>query len=332
MGKIPSRWKEVVLSAVGLALLIWMVEKIGLSALKENLMNFGPGPALLLIALYGLAQVSFAMAWFVLLEGREGERPAFRDIFLAYAAGDAVNMTVPSGNIAGEPVKVMLVKDKMSLEAAVTSVTVYKFSDVSSMTLFLFLGWALHFGRTDFPALWSAGSGIVVLGTAAFCLLLYVLQKRGLYHPAGKWLEKLGVGQWIVRKLDSAHLIDHGIRTFYESHHSKFFTSLLFNFLAWFGGVLEIFLFLKISGHPADFRGALVIETFTMLINNLIFFIPARIGVGEGSRVLLFASLGYPYTAGLSYGIVRRIRELAWIGFGFLLLIFRKKLSAEPTP
>src|SRR3989344_6921452 len=107
MGKILSRWKEVVLGAVGLALLIWMVDQIGFSALKENLMNFGPGPALFLIGLYGLAQVCFAMAWFVLLEGRGMERLTFWEIFLAYTAGDAVNMTVPSGNIAGEPVKVM---------------------------------------------------------------------------------------------------------------------------------------------------------------------------------------------------------------------------------
>jgi hypothetical protein len=86
------------------------------------------------------------------------------------------------------------------------------------------------------------------------------------------------------------------------------------------------------SGLPASIQAALTIETFSLFINNLIFFVPARIGVGEGGRVLLFSALGYSAQAGLSYGIIRRVRESVWIGLGLLVLLIFKRGQTERNP
>lgn len=315
------RYIELILGLGGLILLVWMIQKIGVPKLKEHLLNFGLGPTLFLILFYTLAQFSFCAAWFVLLNGRL----SFRETFLVYCAGDALNMTVPSANLAGEPVKVMLVRDKISFEFAMSSVTVYKFADFLSLTLFLLVGWLNHFFFFSLPLSWNIGAGIVAGGMAIFCILLYYLQKRGIYQPAGQWLEKVGLGKWILAKLESAHLIDSEILTFYQNHSSKFFLSVFYNFLAWFGGVIEIVFFMMISGLPVSFAAAMTIETFSLFINNVIFFVPARLGVGEGGRVLLFLTLGYSPADGMSYGIIRRIRELVWVAFGILILLLRKK-------
>jgi len=301
-----------------------MAHKIGFSVLKENLLNFGFTATFSLILLYTFSQVAFCEAWYVLLAERN-KTLTFWKTFLAYAAGDALNMTVPSANLAGEPVKAMLVRDHVPFEAAISSVTVYKFSDIISLTLFLLVGWLNHFWFYSLPAPWNIGAGIIVMGMTLLCCLLYVLQNQGIYHPAGKWLERLGFAKWIVSKLESAHIIDEGIRIFYRSQTSKFLLSIFFNFLAWFGGVIEILIFMKISGQEVSFAAALTIETFSLFINNVTFFVPARLGIAEGGRVLLFHALGYPLSAGLSYAIIRRIRELSWISFGVGILLFRKK-------
>lgn len=333
MDKSKSVWFraiEFLLGAGGVILLVWMMQKIGFATLKQNLFSFGISPTLFLILIYSLAQFAFCAGWFVLLNIKE-KTLTFWETFLAYAAGDALNMTVPSANLAGEPVKVMLIRDKISFESAISSVTVYKYSDFVSLTLFLLVGWLSQFGFYSLPLSWNIGAGIVAGGMSIFCIFLYILQHRGIYHPTGRLLSKIGFAKWIVNKLESAHLIDKEILNFYQTHPSKFFLSLFFNFFAWFGGVIEIVLFMAISGVPVSFAAALTIETFSLFINNVIFFVPARLGVGEGGRVLLFMTLGYPPSIGMTYGIIRRIRESVWIAFGVAILLFRKKVS-KPFP
>src|SRR3989338_9193856 len=210
-----KRAVNVFLGACGLGLLVWMIDKIGFSVLKNSLLDFGFGPAFLLIAIYTLAQLCFCAAWYVVLDDPQ-KNLSFGRTFLAYAAGDALNMTIPSGNLAGEPVKVLLVRDKIPVESAVSSVTVYKFADFLSMTLFLLFGWLAHFLFFSLPISWNLGAGIVILGMSAMSGLIFLLQKRGFYHPAGRWLQRIGpLEDWIEKKLESAHLVDKSLRDFY---------------------------------------------------------------------------------------------------------------------
>src|SRR3989338_4725808 len=304
---------HILLGIAGFTLLAWMVHAIGFSVVKDNLLHFGFGPTLLLITIYTLAQISFCAAWFFVL-GEGQKKLGFWRTFLAYAAGDALNMTVPSGNLAGEPVKVMLVKDRLGTESAVTSVPVYKLPDFLSLTIFLLAGWLFHFFFYSMPAFWNIGAGLIIFGMTIASLLLFFLQRKGFYLPLGKFMNKIGLEKWIEDKLHSAHVVDEGVRKFYEHHRRSFAVSVFFNFLAWFGGVVEIMIFMSFMGLPISFPAAITIETFSLFVNNISFFVPARIGVGEGARTLLFTTLGYARDAGLSYGIIRRIREIAWVG------------------
>lgn len=315
---------HVLLGIAGLGLLAWMVHRTGFSTLADNLAHFGFASTLFLIILYTFSQMAFCMAWFVLL--RDRNHPiGFWKTFLAYAAGDALNMTVPSGNLAGEPVKMMMVKDVIGTEDALASVTVYKYADFLSMTLFLGAGWLIHFGFYTMPAFWNLGAAVILFGMTAASVLFFWIQSKGLFLPLGKLLNKLGLEKWVGGKLEAAHIVDESVRQFYLHHRRGFALSVFFNLLAWFGGVLEIMIFMRLLGLPVSFPAALTIETFSLFVNNISFFVPARIGVGEGSRALLFIALGYSKAAGLTYGIIRRIRELAWVGIGFLVLSLARK-------
>ncbi len=319
-----SKTIHFILGAAGLALLYWMAQQIGFDVLKENFLRFGFSSTFLLIAVYSLAQIAFCMAWFVLLKDQKHPIGFWRT-FYAYAAGDALNMTVPSGNLAGEPVKIMLIKNVVNAESALASVTVYKFADFLSMTLFLLAGWGLHFFFYKMPAPWVIGGGVILFGMTAASVLFFFIQQKGFFLRLGKLLHSLGLEKWVESKLQSAHIVDEAVRKFYDSHHKPFALSVFYNFLAWFGGVLEIMIFMRLLNLPVSFPAALTVETFSLFVNNISFFVPARIGVGEGARTLLFVALGYTKDAGLSYGIVRRIRELAWVGIGFLILFFSRR-------
>jgi uncharacterized membrane protein YbhN (UPF0104 family) len=327
-------WKGFILGLAGVLLILWMIHKIGFSTVSENLVRFGAGSTLFLILLYSAAQMLYCLAWHVILVGH-GSPVSLWKTFIAYSAGDALNMTIPSANLAGEPVKTLLIRHQVSFETAVSSQTIYKFSDILSMTLFLLAGWLITLRLYPLPLLWNIGAGVVGGGMALLCLLLYFLQNRGIYQPLEKWLTKINMGRWIISKLESADLIDRHIADFYRHHPSIFLQSLALNFIAWFGGVLEIVLFMRLFGIPVSFTAALTIETFSMFLSNLIFFVPGRLGVGEGGRVALFLALGYSASSGLVYGIIRRLRELAWIALGIIILaIHVKKVSpvGKPAP
>lgn len=327
MQKTIFKWLEILLAVAGFGLLLWMVQRIGFSKIKEHFLQFGLFPTMALMMTYLIAQICFSLAWVVILPPGSCR---FRDIFLAFCAGDAVNLAVPSANLAGEPVKAMFISRSVPMEEAISSVTIYKFSDFVTMTLFLLLGWLTHFFFYSFPVSWNVGAGIVAFGQVLFCILLYFLQKKGVFAPLGNFLDRLGMRRWLAEKLDKAHLIDHGISNFYARHPKKFFASLLFNFLAWIYLLVETMLFLALAGQKVSFIAALTIETFTLLIYNLSFFIPGRLGVSEGARVLFFISVGYDASLGMSYAIFRRLRELLWMAFGFGLILFRKKRVTSP--
>ena len=243
-------------------------------------------------------------------------------------------MSVPSANVAGEPVKVMLLNGKVPRETAVSSVTIYKFSDILSLTLFMLNGWLVQIMVNPMPLIWNISAGVVIGGMAGMCVFLYYIQNRGLYGPLAQKLTRWGLGRF-VEKIGSTEMVDRQVSDFYKNNPRQFAMSLFYNFLAWFGGVLEIMIFTRMTGHPCTFSAAFTIETFSMFVNNVAFFIPGRLGVGEGGRMIFFHSLGFPTAVGLSYGIIRRIRGLAWISVGVAILLFRKKsdetiASADP--
>ena len=77
---------------------------------------------------------------------------------------------------------------------------------------------------------------------------------------------------------------------------------------------------------------ALVIEATVQLIRTAAFFIPAGIGVQEGALMLACGAITGSPNVGIAAALVRRFRELVWIGASLgLAAAFRvtPKLAAE---
>ena len=62
--------------------------------------------------------------------------------------------------------------------------------------------------------------------------------------------------------------------------------------LGWAVGAAEIYLILRCVGDAVDWRTALALETGSVLIDGMLFFVPAKVGTQEGGKVVLFAALG----------------------------------------
>jgi hypothetical protein len=62
------------------------------------------------------------------------------------------------------------------------------------------------------------------------------------------------------------------------------------------------------------------------------FMVPASLGALEGGHIALFATLGLGATAGMSFSVVRRLREATWIGIGFVALAAYRGLTPRTVP
>jgi len=71
-----------------------------------------------------------------------------------------------------------------------------------------------------------------------------------------------------------------------------------------------------------------VIEAFGAAAKFASFMIPASLGALEGAYVATFAALGLGGAMGLTYTLIRRLREAIWTAIG---LVWLAALRGRPT-
>ena len=115
-----------------------------------------------------------------------------------------------------------------------------------------------------------------------------------------------------------------------HSRPAAFALSIAASFAAWSIGVVETLLVLSLLGHPVGVALAIAIESMAVVIEGVLFFVPAKMGTQEGGRVLIFTLLGLPPALGLALGLVRRAKELAWAVPGLTILGLQRRIAARP--
>jgi hypothetical protein len=96
-------------------------------------------------------------------------------------------------------------------------------------------------------------------------------------------------------------------------------------------GATETYLILYFLGLPVDVFTAVAIEAMAVFVKGGTAFIPGSVGGQEAGNVLLLVAFGYTGAAGVTYAIVRRIREIFWIAFGlWALAAENRRVVAAP--
>lgn len=82
--------------------------------------------------------------------------------------------------------------------------------------------------------------------------------------------------------------------------------------LALISGAFEIWLPLRLFGHPVGVGEAVMLESMTQAIRHVAFVVPAGVGVQEAGLIVFGHVVGISSEMALAVGMVKRIRELAW--------------------
>lgn len=312
------RWFRPLLVLTGLAVVAYLIAQIGPAAIWSSFVRLGWRLPLVLAFPYLLAAVVDTLAWRLLLPGPV----PFGLLFRARLAGEAVNLATPTMAVGGEPLKAYLLRPRVRLLDGFVSVIADKTTIVAGQILFLAAG--LLAARTLTPLsgrLMPIMSGLLAIEVLAIGGFALVQANRGL-GGGGRILGRMGarIGVGGAGYLEGLGDLDRALATLYRSGRRRLVASAAVHAVAWATGGLEIYIVLRLLGTEVPLLTALIIESFASGVKFASFMVPASLGALEGGYVAFFEAFGLTATGGLAFVLVRRLREMAWAGVGFLAM------------
>ena len=312
---------------VGVGVIAYLGHQIGFAAILDSIRTLSWRLLVVVCFPYALTATLDAAAWRLAFVDHV---PPFAKIWIARLAGEAVNATTPTASVGGEPVKAFLLRHWVPMPQGLASVIVDKTAIVTGQGLFLVLGLVL--ARTVVPV-----SGPVLTahdhpprarGRSRLTGFV-VVQLLGAAGRGGRLLARFGMGPTSSHqeRLEGAGrgagaLLPAAppspgrrrprapprVRRWEASRSTSCSTSWVC---------------------PITLLTAVVMESFGGAVKFASFMIPGSLGALEGGNMAIFAAFGYGGAMGLSYTLVRRLREGTWAAAGLLALA---SLSARPAP
>jgi len=257
------------------------------------------------------------------------DRVPFLRLVGARMAGEALNVMTAVMPVGGDAIKVWFLRPYVPYRESVASVIVAKTTITLSQALFLLIGVTFALALAVDSRLVTAMLWLLLvelIGAGGFLLV----QVAGLMSRGARVLARFGK----LQALAAAENLDQTLQSFYRRQWRRFALSVGFHLLGWLMGVLETWLFLRVLQIPASLATAMVIEALGSAVRFATFFMPGSLGALEGANTAAFAALGFGAQAGLAFSVLRRLRQVVWIGLGGLVLVLargRARLAPEAT-
>jgi phosphatidylglycerophosphate synthase len=306
----------------GIALLAYLIWRVGLGNLLENISALGWGLSLI-IALGGLAHLVKTWAWRLTLTGCRGG-VSFMRLFQLRLASEAAGQVGALGQIFGEGLRISALGPQIPIESRISSVTLDRAMFVASSAMVALVGTVaalLVLPLTHALRLYAILFVVVLFGLL-IVVALALLNRWPFMSRSARVLGRLQfLRQRVERTLPVIHSAEKKLFDFHRVTPGAFWASLALN-LAWHGmAVLEVFLILWLMGIKIAPLGALVTEALTKLLNVIGVFNPGNVGTYEGGNMLIAKMFGYTGAVGLSVAVTRRLRGTFWGAVGGFCLL-----------
>ena len=317
------RWAPL---ALGIGLFAIAVARFDVHALAA--MSASLGIALVIVILInGLSQILRTLTWRFCFP--PGVVLSFRRLLRIRLAAEAFSYVTISG-VAGEPLKVVLLKDEAAAPAVTASVILERLS-FSIVTLALVGLWAAVTVVTMPLAPYWRGMFFWFVAVAAIFIVLIAAAVRGEGTYMSRFLEWL---TRVTRGVLGTHALgrflvqaERQILEFARTDHRRVVRVIALDVVNYLLMAAEVWVVLRATGVAsgplgslrsigASFATALTIETFTRVASMVFAPIPGSLGALEASHLAVAAALGLA-PAGAALAVARRARGLFWAGVGF---------------
>jgi len=315
---------KLALFFAGLLVLFLIVWQIGPERIYDAAAQLGPVALLVMLIPSTIMYAVEAYGWKVTLGPSAKDIPFWR-VLAIKTAGEVVNLTTPAGYIGGEPVKAyLLTKHHVPMVEGLASVVIAKTTKTIAEVLFILLGITLAFWRVDSDG--SLGQTVVAALVSVTLLLLVTsslvyAQREGFFTWLLEFTRKIGLKiRFLEAREEQLRSLDRMILEYYRHNRRAVYSSTGLFFLSWLAEALEVYVIIWYLGGPALVLSAISINALSVFIKGGSFFIPGSLGAQDIGNYYLLKDFGYSDVAGVTFALLRRFRELVWIGAGLLCL------------
>ena len=300
-----------VLGLAGLAAAIALVARAGWHSVLDALATAG-WPLLWLVPLRVVPIGLDALGWRLLLAPRDPQGRASWLVLVPVAiVREAVNRLLPVAGVGGELVGIRIVI-RRGLEPASVAASVIAEVVLTLLNLVLFA--ALGLALLVASARGTGSLDSIFIGV----LLALPIPLAGLWLISeGRlvaWLQRLA--GLVTGSADQAPAWIQSMPSFEAElsalarRRGRLALAALCQLAGMIAGASEVWLALRLLGHPVGFTAALIIESIVLFVRNLAFAIPAGLGAQEAGIVLICAAVGLGQEAAIGLALAKRMREV----------------------
>ena len=319
-----NRRLQLALFLLGAAVFAYLVARIGVGQLVSDVGRTG-FMLVPIVLLYAGVYASSALAWQLTMG--DSNRPSFWRTYAVLISAGALNFLTPVVNAGGEPNRVAALAPWLGKRRAAGSVILHRMLHSFSYVLVWFTAIVLAFALLPRE---TPNAVLVILGVVGLLLLglialLMSAHRSGVLERLLNWMARVPFVRHLAARLEPRRAmlvaVDQQITEFYHRHPGRFVQAILLEYLSRCIFMLEIVLIVASVGYRLDYLRAFTIGGLEAIAGNVLFLVPFEIGAREGSYLALFSLFGMDPQLGLYTSIVSRVRDLAWIGIGLLLML-----------
>ncbi len=312
---------QLVAFALGLALFIYVVNRVGIQSIFDTLARIGLG-------FFVLLGISGSRHFFRALPMYLAVPPGHRrfnlwQAFTTRLSGEAISFLTFTGPILGEATKAALLRKRVPLVMGVQALVVDNLLYNLSVALFILSGACVMLASYNLPD--AAHYTLLLIATLAMLALVAVgLAASRRVMPLTWFIERLAAlgiePRALSRRRTHISDLESNIYDFYRHHRGSFFLIVAFDLAAHVSSVLEVYVTLRMLGFRPGFDAPYVIESLTKVINFVFGFVPATIGVYEGGTEVILRTLGFAAATGITLALVRKAGMIFWTAVGLAML------------
>jgi len=315
-----GRVGQIIVLLIGGGLLLLLLTQVDLGAVGMHLRQMRWAFPLMFLP-YVAVYLCDALGW----KFTFARPPAipFHTLFLSRMAGEAINNLTPFAYIGGEPVKAhLLTRFQIPMVEGMAAAIIAKLVMSIAQVLFIILGsmLATSYLIVRLDVLWALVG--IVIGAGVLLGGVWRGLQIGLFTWLHSWLARWQLTRSVFERWrEPLYRLDQALAAFHRQQRGRLRWSFLCFMLGWLLGAWEVFVIFYAIGLPIGLPEALAIEALASVAKGIAFFIPGSLGVQEGGNMLILGAFGFSSEVGLTFSLLRRVREVTWISVGLLVLL-----------
>ncbi len=223
--------------------------------------------------------------------------------------------------IAGEPLKVVLLGDRVDARQATAAVALERVAYLIGTTIIVGIGSILAITLLPLTRPWFRVFRAFAIAAGIIAVLSgLVISGRGTYLQS--WLSR--VDRWLGTSMSAGRVsrfvgaVESQMLELVRGNPLRLLVLLAATVAAYACMALEAWVILYAAGAEITANRAFAVETFSRVASFASAFIPANLGALEASSLAAVVAVGAA-TGGAALGLARRLRGLFWAGIGLAI-------------